>query len=140
MTFAHIERPKKDSPRYLEYCHLTLKEWGAPNNSEFMGVPSPIFVASNDDLIGGITFTLYKSPENDRHSVWLNTLYVKPEYRGRGFAKTLVQTAVSEAKFEKISVLYALTKLLGFYEKLGWEKLTKTEEGTIVKLVVCTIS
>ncbi len=52
---------------------------------------------------------------------WLGGVFVAPEHRGRGVARELVNTAVSEAKDLGIKTLYLHTEgANGLYEKLGW--------------------
>ncbi len=65
-------------------------------------------------------FDLY--PEKD---FWLGSVYVAPEFRGRGIASALSMKIVEIAKSQGIRSLHLQTESLdgGLYAKLGWQKL-----------------
>jgi predicted N-acetyltransferase YhbS len=53
---------------------------------------------------------------------WLASLYVVPEWRGRGIGKTLVRAAEDEARDFFLSELYLFTpEHADYYAALGWE-------------------
>ena len=60
---------------------------------------------------------------------WLCTVYVDEKFRGRGFAKTIVNYAVTFAK-ERIpdtKHVYLWTHNAPFYEHLGWRTIDKVD-------------
>ncbi len=48
-------------------------------------------------------------------------VYTEPEYRGRGIAGILLDTAAEDMRAKNISPLYLLSDHTGFYERYGWE-------------------
>ena len=59
---------------------------------------------------------------------WLASLYVAPEYRGRGHGRALVRAAEDEARSLGLSVLYLYTPgQERFYAALGWEPIEQCE-------------
>lgn len=51
-------------------------------------------------------------------------VFTEPEYRCRGIAGTLLQTAVETLRSKGISPVYLLTDHTSFYERYGWRFLT----------------
>ena len=52
-------------------------------------------------------------------SPWYATMYVKAEYRGKGYSKILNKAILDEARKRNISKLYLKTELENYYEKFG---------------------
>ena len=46
-------------------------------------------------------------------------MYVKKEYRGKGYSKILNDAILKEAKKRNIKTLYLKTELINYYEKFG---------------------
>ena len=76
---------------------------------------------------------------NDRFAE-IDILEVINDERGRGYAKMLVQNAISEAKKEGYKVMYlnaspmgdsgmGIDELVGFYKSFGFETFIKTEHN-----------
>ncbi|MDC7239151.1 MAG: GNAT family N-acetyltransferase, partial [Spirochaetales bacterium] len=68
-----------------------------------------------------------QSDLNDRDSLELERIYVKKEYKGRGFGRQLLEQAISIAKEEKCRYLWLGVwekneKALEFYTKMGFVK------------------
>ena len=63
---AIIFRLNRESLLFHEYDALLEKEWCNKERSDaFRDVPKPIALVIDNDLIGGLTFTRFKSPENN---------------------------------------------------------------------------
>lgn len=63
-----------------------------------------------------------------RRGVWLEDLYVRPAYRGRGFGKALLTNLATECRTQghgrlEWSVLKWNTPSIAFYESLGAERM-----------------
>jgi len=56
-------------------------------------------------------------------------MYIKEEYRGKGYSKILNKAILEEAKKRKIERIYLKTKLKNYYEKFGANYLEKLENG-----------
>ena len=119
-----IIRPTIDNPLFIEYRLLVNSEWGDnPNNDEFTNVPKPLLLIYNDKLVGGVTFARFNSSEYGTNTCWVNTLFIKLEYRGMKLATHLLDDAFNQVKMEGIPVLYVYTDKPEFYEKHGWQRL-----------------
>lgn len=59
---------------------------------------------------------------NHQLSPWLANIYLRPEHRGQGLGRYLVQQLMHEAVMQGVSVLYLFTEdQQSFYQKLGWQ-------------------
>jgi predicted N-acetyltransferase YhbS len=58
----------------------------------------------------------------DHLSPWVASVFVTPEFRGRGLGRELVSRVVEEAKALGVTAVYLFTAgQAGYYQKLGWE-------------------
>ena len=129
-----IERPKRTSPSYMDFLNCVANEWpDGKNNNEFDGVPAPILVQVNSTLAGGVSFTLHKSPEENAEALWVNVLYVKPEFRGRKLAAMLMVEVDNIVEHCGITRLYVYTDIPRFYIKLGWKSLSTDGKFSVLK-------
>jgi GNAT superfamily N-acetyltransferase len=93
-----------------------------------ISIPNPILVLDQNAVIGGASFTGYKAPDTSENVIWLNALFVDPEYRKQGIA-----TSVIEYLGQFTQARYALTDIPELYIKCGWTIISTTENGTVVK-------
>ncbi len=56
-------------------------------------------------------------------------MYVKKEYRGKGYSKILNEAILKEAKNRNIKELYLKTKLNNYYEKFGAKFIKKIDNN-----------
>ena len=120
-----------------EVATLIQKEWGQKDlstgefnkrvknkivnfNSNFN---NPYFcnliLLNNDILIGFISIFPTDGDEKKYLSPWYATMYVKKQYRGKGYSKILNDAILDEAKKRGINKLYLKTNLENYYEKFG---------------------
>ena len=68
----------------------------------------------------------FSHPDTDRRGLVLN-LYVEPDYRGRGLARTLLRNAQESARAQGVTflVLHATESGRPLYEHLGWSPTTE---------------
>jgi len=64
-------------------------------------------------------------PRNDGSNLWLDNLWVLPEYMGQGIGKQLFQHALERSRLRGVSILKieADPNAQGFYEKMGARKV-----------------
>lgn len=111
---------------------LLNKEW--PDVGVFetvkhgVTIPKPIVAIENNTVIGGLSFTCYKAPDCEQTAVWVNTVFVIPNFRHQGIATKLI-----EASQKSGNCLYALTNIPVLYTKIGWQAVNISSSGTIVK-------
>jgi predicted N-acetyltransferase YhbS len=75
------------------------------------------------------TCLLVESEIEPNHDVspWLAGLFVVPEHRRKGAGAALVRAIEDQARQREFSRLYLYTTdAVGFYERLGWEVLDRT--------------
>lgn len=138
----------KEKKKFLrEVAELTQKEWGHQTNSkedfekkvqnkiskivQNFNNPSycKLILLENDNLIGFIS--IFPTDGNERIDLtpWYATMFVKKEYRGKGYSKILNNAILSEARKRNITKLYLKTSLNNYYEKFGAIYLEILENG-----------
>ena len=138
----------KDMPEHIEEdAILTQREWGLKDLSkeEFeLKVKNKItkiksnfnrnnycklILLDNDILVGFISIFPTDGEEKADLSPWYATMFVKEEYRGKGYSKILNNAILLEAKKRNISRLYLKTDLENYYEKFGAKFLEVLSTG-----------
>ena len=128
----------KDKQEYLrEVAMLTQLEWGKNNISkeEFENKVDKkiekiknsfekkdyckLILLDDNKLVGFISIFPTDGEERKDLSPWYATMYVKKEFRGKGYSKILNSAILEEAKNRKIKRLYLKTELNNYYEKFG---------------------
>lgn len=128
----------KDKVEYIrEIAELTQKEWGEKTNTieEFEekvnkkiykminSFDNPYYckliLLHNKNLVGFISIFEHDCDERKDLSPWYATMYVKEEYRNKGYSKMLNDAILKEAKRRRIKRLYLKTELKNYYEKFG---------------------
>ena len=127
----------RERQEYLEeVVTLTRLEWGNKNDSkeEFKlkvkrkieiiknNFDNPYFVKlillDDNNLVGFISL-FEKDGERVDLKPWYATMYVKKEYRGKGYSKILNDAILEEAKKRGFEKVYLKTDLINYYEKFG---------------------
>ena len=131
----------KDSKKYLEdYVRLCSLEWGSPKSDDEVKekvssilsgdkVISVLGLVDNDTLIGFISLFKYDGDERRDLSPWYATMYVKSEFRGKGYSKLLNDAIINEARNLGYSKIYLKTDLVNYYEKFGAKYMEDLECG-----------
>ena len=128
----------KDKQEYLrEVAMLTQLEWGKNNiskeelenkvekkiekikNSFEKKDYCKLVLLDDNYLVGFISIFPTDGEERKDLSPWYATMYVKKEFRGKGYSKILNSAILEEAKNRKIKRLYLKTELNNYYEKFG---------------------
>ncbi|MBY6189335.1 GNAT family N-acetyltransferase [Microbulbifer agarilyticus] len=122
------------SDRASELYSLLNRQWPELESFERerfgLQIPNPLAAIEDGKLIGGLSFTSYKEPLGEKIRVWINALFVKPKYRGKRAASTLLQAAVFRE-----GCLFALTEVPKLYTNIGWKVVSTSAEGAIVQHV-----
>ena len=138
----------KDKLEYLEEVEiLTYLEWGNKINNEYEllnkintkikkvydKLNNPYFckliLLDNEELIGFISLFENDCDEKKELKPWYSTMYVKKEYRGKGYSKILNDAILKEARVRGFKKLYLKTDLINYYEKFGACYLEKLNNG-----------
>ena len=92
-------------------------------------VPGWYYIEENHEIVAGLGII-----ENDFHkrkdlAPNLCAVYVKEEYRKKGYAKALLDKACSDLKSAGVPYVYLITTHTQFYEKCGFTYLEDIEEN-----------
>lgn len=87
-----------------------------------------LILVNNATLIGFISLFPSDCLEFPDLTPWYATIYVKSEYRGRGYSKVLSDAILNEARQRGFNTLYLKTELDNYYEKIGAKYLQMINE------------
>ena len=59
---------------------------------------------------------------------WIGFVYTSPEYRGRGFCRSLMEYAEGQAKLQDYREVFVATDHIGLYERMGYEYIGNTAD------------
>ena len=121
----------KHLEEYAKICQVT---WGKKKTDEELKtyikekvkrileedkVISILGLLDNDKLIGFISLFKYDGDEMKNLTPWYATMYVKKEYRNKGYSKILNDAILNEAKKKGYDRIYLKSNLVNYYEKFG---------------------
>ena len=125
----------KDNDTYLkEYIKACNTEWGKEKTPEELNkyivnklnqiktgdkIISILGLIDNHELIGFISLFKYDGDSKRELTPWYATMYVKKEYRGKGYSRILNDAILKEAKELGYEKVYLKTELHNYYEKFG---------------------
>ncbi len=129
-----------NNDKYLdEYIILCSKEWGSSDNTlEFIQdkkkrmkdkVIDVLALLDNKEMIGFISLFKYDGEYRKDLTPWYATMYVKEEYRGRGYSKILNDSLVDRARKVGYDKIYLKSDLVNYYEKYGAKYMEKLGNG-----------
>ena len=79
------------------------------------------------DCIGTVSLVGNDLKARPDLSPWLAALYVRPDCRGQGYAKQLIQKVIASASGMGYRSLYLRTETTAeYYKRLGWTKVDET--------------
>lgn len=138
----------KEKPNYIEEISiLTQKEWGEKNLSQkefnlrvkkkILKIKSnlnnfdycKLILLEDNILIGFISIFPKDGEERQELSPWYATMYVKEEYRGKGYSKILNDAIIAEARKRNFKKLYLKSNLENYYEKFGAKYIETLKNG-----------
>ena len=121
-----------EKKEYLnEVLDLELKEWGTYSEdnltkkinkvNELLKLDNfaKLILLDKDNLIGFISLFPTDGEERKDLTPWYATMYVKKEYRGKGYSKILNDALLNYAKEKGYQKIYLKTDLINYYEKFG---------------------
>ena len=146
-----------DHPQFLpELARLHFEEWGYLSPHETLEertqrlaglcgrdeIPTALVAIIEQELVGSSLLVTHDMQTRKDLSPWLAGVYVKPAYRRRGIASSLVARIETEAARLNVSRLYLYTPSeAAFYARRGWQLLEETEyRGVAVTVMYKTIA
>lgn len=131
MKIKNIMDDIKHLEEYAKICQVT---WGKKKTEEELKtytkkkvkrilekdkVISILGLLDNDKLIGFISLFKYDGDEMKNLTPWYATMYIKKEYRNKGYSKILNDAILNEAKKKRYNRIYLKSNLVNYYEKFG---------------------
>lgn len=78
-----------------------------------------LILTNGENLIGFISIFPKDCEEENELTPWYATMYVKKEYRNKGYSRILNDAILKEARKRKFTTIYLKTNLQNYYEKFG---------------------
>ena len=88
-----------------------------------------LILVDNEELIGFISIFPNDCDLEPELTPWYATMYVKKEYRKKGYSKILNNAILKEAKNRGFDKLFLKTDLNNYYEKFGAIFIKKLKSG-----------
>ena len=102
--------------------------------------PITLIAIENGECLGTVSIFENDLKMRDMYKPWLASLYTKPEYRGKGVGKKLVDTTIAVAKSLGFNELYLRTEdASDYYRKIGWTYLETLSDDKYEKIDVFKI-
>ncbi|RUR37930.1 GNAT family N-acetyltransferase [Vreelandella populi] len=140
-----IERLDTDSPHVPIVARWTFETWGqqlhpgrtfaeAVEETRLecgeRGVPSLFVALANGVAVGTASLIAEDISSRPELAPWLASVFVLPQWRGRGIASRLVQRVEQEAFENGIKRFYLYTPdQQALYRRLGWQDLEQLTYG-----------
>ncbi len=131
---------KKHDNYLTEYITLCNLEWGSKeptpdyiNNKKEQifnedKVISILGLIDNNILIGFISLFKYDGELRKDLTPWYATMYIKKEYRNKGYSKLLNEAILKEANKLGYNKVYLKTELKNYYEKFGAQFIEQLDD------------
>ncbi|WP_210473038.1 GNAT family N-acetyltransferase [Vibrio crassostreae] len=114
----------ESSPYWSELEGLFQSEWSdfkfKDTYKDSVQLPPVIVVLRDNVVIGGLAYSYFQEPHQVRDVVWINAVFVAPQWRGQGIASELINRGVRQVSSTVQTQLYAYTNITGLYQGLGW--------------------
>jgi len=135
LAAAHVEAFGALQPGWtVEHAAAELASHDRPS----MIPSSLVAVDGAGDWLGSVSLLREDHPQIPQYSPWLASLYVRPQARGRGLGRALVQRAVAEAGAAGTGRLhlYCTATLAGWYAAQGWRLHESLQLGPLALQVL----
>jgi GNAT superfamily N-acetyltransferase len=133
--------PLADCPQYLPIvAFFNFREWHSTENTldeiiiryqkrmQTGAVPLALVAVEDTMPVGTVSIKEDDLPQRPDLTPWLASLYVLPEYRGRGIGRELLRGAEDAARRAGVEKLYLFTHTAhALYEKEGWNFLEESD-------------
>lgn len=113
---------------YREWGDL-MADWSAADAEQELAehaarqtLPTTLVATRGDELLGSVSLLAVDAVQFDDLGPWLGSLFVRPDARGAGLGRHLVEAAVGFAARHGVERLFLFTvEHRAWYESLGWE-------------------
>lgn len=136
----NIVQCEPDSKYFFGVERLFKVQWPEFSFDNYsVQLPQPIAVVADNKPVAGIAFTHYPHPLTRMSVIWINALYILPEFRKKGLAKQLVELATQKVMALGQSQTLAYTDIPEFYQAMGWVEIDASSDS-VHKIMAFTIS
>ena len=137
----------KEKQEYIEeIARLSKLEWAEYNGEEELNQKiertinkiknnldnsyyCKLVLLDNDNLVGFISIFPTDGDECQELTPWYATMYIKKEYRGKGYSRILNDAILKEAKTRGFKKIYLKSELKNYYEKFGAKYIKDLQNG-----------
>lgn len=131
IKIINILNEQKFLEEYIIICH---EEWGSEDKTfdlnsyitmkknKILNEDKVILILGlikNEELIGFISLFKEDGEYKKELTPWYATMYVKKEYRGKGYSKLLNESLLKETKKLGYDKVYLKSTHINYYEKFG---------------------
>ncbi|MDB1125765.1 GNAT family N-acetyltransferase [Vibrio algarum] len=88
--------------------------------SDGVDLPLVIVAVVGSKVVGGLAYSRFKEPHQSSEVIWINAVYVREEWRGKGIASKLIRCGVRQVPHQIQDQLYVYTNVAPLYISLGW--------------------
>ena len=128
--------------RYFREIYIIYKNWLKESSYEidekaFLNeyltsfsedkLPNIYALIINDTLIGMYELSTKDFIDNEKYTPYLSRVFIKEEYRNKGYGAMLIEHAISTAKSLEFKKLYLHSHHENLYEKFGFKFLKEVE-------------
>ena len=124
LCYLEWSNKEKQLAEYIEYKIDNIK-----NGDKVISI---LGLVNEEELIGFISLFKYDGDERKDLTPWYATMYVKKEYKGKGYSKLLNQAIIKEAKRLGYDKVYLKSDLINYYEKFGAKRIEQLKNGEIL--------
>lgn len=123
ITLCYLEWSEKEK-ELTEYIDYKLRKLKIENNIILI-----LGLVDYNKLVGFISLLKKDGDCEVKLTPWYATMYVKKEYRGRGYSRILNDALLEKSKKLGYTKVYLKSNLINYYEKFGAIYIKKLENG-----------
>ena len=123
ITLCYLEWSEKEK-ELTEYIDYKLRKLKIENNIILI-----LGLVNHNKLVGFISLLKKDGDCEVKLTPWYATMYVKKEYRGRGYSRILNDALLEKSKKLGYTKVYLKSNLINYYEKFGAIYIKKLENG-----------
>ena len=123
IALCYLEWSKKEK-ELTEYIDYKLRKLKIENNIILI-----LGLVDHNKLVGFISLLKKDGDCEVNLTPWYATMYVKKEYRGRGYSRILNDALLEKSKRLGYTKVYLKSNLINYYEKFGAIYIKKLENG-----------
>ena len=123
IALCYLEWSEKEK-ELTEYIDYKLRKLKIENNIIFI-----LGLVDHNKLVGFISLLKKDGDCEVNLTPWYATMYVKKEYRGRGYSRILNDALLEKSKRLGYTKVYLKSNLINYYEKFGAIYIKKLENG-----------